>query len=96
MTRAQSPIVISRGQANELDKSLFTPQVIKTVRYADPAAWAVATAAARALAPVNEQVLLLKDSIGIIITSPHGPAETQAAIATAARDGTTSPLHDIF
>jgi hypothetical protein len=35
---------LARGEADGLEKSLFRPQALSTVRYADPAAWAVATA----------------------------------------------------
>ena len=63
-----------------------------TVRYADPSAWIVATAAARALAAAPQAVTTAGDRIGVVVTSPRGPIETMAWVASAAREGYSSPL----
>ena len=83
---------ISRGEAEDLDKSLFPRQAVTGVRYADPAAWVTATAIARAVAPVAERVGPARDRVAVIITSEHGPEETIASLAQAAREGYSSPL----
>ena len=83
---------ISRGEAEDLDKGLFLRQVVTSVRYADTAAWVTATAIARAIAPVAERVGPARDRVGVVVTSEHGPEETIASLAQAAREGYSSPL----
>jgi len=85
-------VVVGRGEAEQFQKDLFDRGVLNTVRYADPTAWVTATAVARAVAPVHEQVAAVKDRIGVVTTSAEGPVETQAAVAEAARAGFASPL----
>jgi hypothetical protein len=84
--------VLSRGEATGMDRTLLDPRAVMTVRYADEAAWTVATAVARALAPVREQLSLLLDRTGLIVASPHGPAATITAVGADARAGRASPL----
>jgi hypothetical protein len=83
---------ISRGEADEVDKSLFPRQAVTAVRYADTAAWVTAAAIARAIAPVQEETLRERDRVAVLVTSDHGPEETIAALARAAREGYSSPL----
>jgi hypothetical protein len=84
--------VLSRGEARGMDRTLLDPRAVMTVRYADEAAWTVATAVARALAPVREQLSLLLDHTGLIVASPQGPAATIAAVGADARAGRASPV----
>jgi hypothetical protein len=84
--------ILARGEADELERELFDRRALATVRYADPAAWTVATAAARAIAAAREAVTAAGDAIGVLVTSPRGPVETIAAVAQAAREGFSSPL----
>jgi hypothetical protein len=84
--------VLALGEADVFEKTLFTKQAVSTVRYADPAAWIVATAVARALAAAPEAVKAAGDRIGVVVTSPRGPVETMTWIATATREGYSSPL----
>jgi hypothetical protein len=83
---------VSRGEADEADKNLFPRQAVTAVRYADPAAWVTATAIARAIAPVQEDTSRERDRIAVLVNSNHGPEETIAALARAAREGYSSPL----
>lgn len=84
--------VLSRGEARGMDKTLLDPRAVMTVRFADEAAWTVATALARALAPVRERLSPLLDDTGLIVASPQGPAITIAAVGAEARAGLASPL----
>jgi len=65
--------VLSRGEARGMDRTLLDPRAVTTVRYADEAAWTVATAVARALAPVRAQLPLVLDDTGLIVASPANP-----------------------
>ena len=84
--------VLSRGEARGMDRTLLDPRAVTTVRYADEAAWTVATAVARALAPVRAQLPLVLDDTGLIVASPQGPAATIATVGAEARAGRASPL----
>jgi hypothetical protein len=83
---------LGRAEADRFEKSLFRPQAVTTVRYADPAAWVVATAAARACAAARDAVAAAGERVGVVVTSPRGPVETMAWVASAAREGFSSPL----
>jgi len=89
---AKNVVVLSRGEALHPQKHLFDRQVLAVVRYADPAAWVLATATARALAPKKDQVVAAKDRLGIVAVSSHGPIETLSKVAEDARNGFASPL----
>ena len=89
---AGSAFVLGRGEAEQFQKDIFSRAVLNTVRYADPAAWVTATAVARAIAPIHEQVAAVKDRVGVVVTSAEGPVDAQAAVAEAARSGFPSPL----
>jgi len=85
-------VVAGRGEAAEPEKELFDRRIITTVRYADPAAWSIATAVARALAPVRERVVAARDRVAVVAVCEHGPAATVADLAEATRQGFTSAL----
>ena len=87
-----TPTTLARGEADVFERALFRSQVLTTVRYADPAAWVVATAAARAFAAVPETVAAAGDRVSVVVTSPRGPVETMAWMASATREGSSSPL----
>ena len=85
-------VVFSRGEALRLQKDLFDRQTLGAVRYADPAAWVLATATARALRRKKGEVSAAKDRIGVVVVSSHGPIETLRRVAEDARSGFASPL----
>ena len=84
--------VLGRGEADGLRRELFDPRALTRVRFADPAAWATATAIARALAEAWDSVEAAGDSVGVLVGSARGPAQTMANLAVAAREGYSSPL----
>jgi hypothetical protein len=84
--------IVSRGEADAPQREQLDPRALAAVRYADPAAWVIATAVARALAPVKEQLATAGDQVGVVVTGAQGPVETITTVATAAREGFTSPL----
>jgi len=90
--RSENFVVCSSGEASHVQKDLFDRQALAVVRYADPAAWVVATAVARALAARKDQVNAAKDRVGIVVASSHGPMETLRKVAEDARSGFASPL----
>jgi hypothetical protein len=83
---------LAKAEADVFERGLFRSQALTTVRYADPAAWVVATAAARAFAAVPEASAAAGDRISVVVTSPRGPVETMAWMASATREGSSSPL----
>ena len=85
-------VVMGRGEAEEVCRELFDPQIGTRVRYADPAAWASATAIARAFATARESVDAAGDAIGVLVNTDRGPAQTMAHLAKEAREGFSSPL----
>ncbi len=84
--------VVGRGEARELQREMLGEQVRTVVRYADPAAWITATAVARAAAHLKDQLAGMRERVGVIVVSDHGPAETMEVVAAAAAAGTSSPL----
>lgn len=65
---------------------------LAAVRYADPAAWTVAAAVARAVAPRRDAILAEHERVGVVVVSPDGPVEAAAAVRAAARAGAAAPL----
>ncbi|HEY3818894.1 MAG TPA: hypothetical protein VGL81_17105 [Polyangiaceae bacterium] len=86
------PTTLARSEADAFERGLFKQQTLTTVRYADPVAWIVATAAVRAFGAAHDAVVAAGDRVGVVVTSARGPVETMAWVATAARDGFSSPL----
>jgi hypothetical protein len=84
--------LLARGEADDFEKPLFDKQAVNTVRYADHAAWVVATATARAFAAARDAVTAADDRVGVIATSARGPVETMGWVGNAAREGYSSPL----
>ena len=85
-------VVVGRGEAASLEKDLFDRRVLNTVRYADPAAWAIATAIARTLAGRPEPWATVGQTVGLVVICEHGPVEAIAAVAAATRQGLPSAL----
>jgi hypothetical protein len=81
-----------RGEAKAADRSIFDPGARAAVRYADPTAWVTATAVGRALLGTKLRISVAGDRTGIVTVSEHGPMETMATVAEAAREGYSSPL----
>lgn len=98
MTIAPRPLVLAgRGEARDEKRTAFTPRpgaeaALAAIRYADPASWTTATAVARALGEQRDAVLAAHDRVGVIVTSADGPVEAMAAMADAARSGSSSPI----
>ncbi|MFN0054089.1 MAG: hypothetical protein ACKV0T_18065 [Planctomycetales bacterium] len=84
--------ILGQGAADEPDFSLIDPRLKGVVRYADPAAWTMATAAALALGEHRTQFLAAQQRAGVIAVSDDGPLETMGTVATAAAGGFSSPL----
>ena len=84
--------IVARGEAAEPDMSLFDRKVITTVRYADPAAWTIATAVHNAFSTIRETIESSAECVGIIGICEHGPEEATAAINQAATEGFPSPM----
>lgn len=84
--------VVGRGEASEVQMSLFPPTLKTVVRYADPISWIGATAVGRALAGVGNGIAEIKHTVGVIGVSEFGPAEATAAVAEASAAGFSSPL----
>jgi hypothetical protein len=84
--------LVGRGEATELEKDLFDRHIITTVRYADPSAWSIATAAAHALGPVRETLAAARDRVAVVAVCEHGPVGTIEYLADATRRGFTSAL----
>jgi hypothetical protein len=61
------------------------------VRFADPAAWIVASATSLAVEGIKELVDL-RDSIGIVVVSSDGPQTAMAEVEEGGRSGFSSPL----
>jgi hypothetical protein len=83
--------VAGYGEATQFEKPLFDPRMVTTVRYADPAAWVIATAVAHAMAPL-QSALADRKGIGMIVICESGPAESIANVGDAARQGFGSAL----
>jgi hypothetical protein len=91
--QAIGPLVeAGRGEAAGLDTGLIAPRAVATVRYADPVAWAAATAVARAMAAFAERLGAQRDRVGVVVASAEGPTEAIAAVAKAAREGYPSAM----
>jgi len=84
--------VVSRGEAEDERRDAIDARVRTTIRYADPAAWITATAAAATLAPVRDVIATSRHGVGVLTVSQDGPAETMAVVGQAAAEGISSPL----
>jgi hypothetical protein len=85
-------IVVGKAEAAEPQMDLFSAAARSVVRYADPLCWTAATAVARLLAAAPDAGKPIRHSTGLITISPHGPAQTIAAVAEASAAGFSSPL----
>jgi hypothetical protein len=86
-------IVAASGEADSYRPDLFEAKIRATVRYADPAAWTTATAAAVALAGVGELLAEWRHEIGMIAIGDQGPAKSMAKVQEDGTTGFSSPLH---
>jgi hypothetical protein len=85
-----------RGEAAHDDTArTFARKVapnLAPIRYADPVAWAVTAAIARALDPLEHVVAQAHDRAGVVVTSADGPTEAITSIREASQRGTSSPV----
>ena len=97
--------VLARGEAAKCKRADFdaaarpgagdrtvAEAALAAIRYADPAAFTTATAVARAMAAKRDDVMPVRDRVGIIAISADGPVEAMAAMNQAAREGSSSPI----
>ncbi|HUB25914.1 MAG TPA: hypothetical protein VL992_10835 [Tepidisphaeraceae bacterium] len=85
-------VIAGRAEAADPQMDLFSAAARSAVRYADPLCWTAATAVARALRGLNDCGRQKRHATGVITISPHGPAQTIAAVAEASAAGSSSPL----
>jgi hypothetical protein len=83
--------VAGYGEATQFERPLFDPRMVTTVRYADPAAWVIATAVAHAVGPL-QTALADRKGVGAVVVCENGPVESIASVADAARQGYGSAL----
>lgn len=83
--------VAARANASDGDRKA-AEAALGAIRYADPASFTVATAAARALAARRADVLAAHDRVGVIAISPDGPLDAIAGMNAASREGSSSPI----
>jgi hypothetical protein len=89
---AASLNITGKGEANHLQPELFDARLRTVVRYADPAAWISAAAAAHAVASIQDRLSAVRDAVGVIAVSDEGPQEAMQALNEAALAGFSSPL----
>ena len=85
-------VVSAQGEARRPEPALFDAAQRQAVRYADPASWTIAAAAARAVAEAGQELIAARTDVAVIAVSDDGPKEAMAAIAEASRAGYSSPL----
>ena len=85
-------VVAGSGEARSLYPELFQARARATVRYADPAAWITAAAAANAILNVTDKLAASLHEVGMIVVSDQGPAFTMAEVNAATSNGFSSPL----
>jgi hypothetical protein len=85
-------LVACQAEASGPEKALLDPRAVATVRYADEAAWTVATAVARLLEPGSRALPAAPEQVGLVVASALGPAVTMAAVGAEARALRASPL----
>lgn len=85
-------VVSAQGEAWGPEPALFDAAQRRAVRYADPASWTIAAAAARAVAEAGQELVAARTDVAVIAVSDDGPKEAMAAIAEASRAGCSSPL----
>ncbi len=86
------PRVAGTGEARAAVRSRFDAPALAAVRYADPAAWIVATAVANAVDAVREAVAAAHDRTAVVAVGAEGPVEAMAAMCEASRAGSSSPI----
>jgi hypothetical protein len=92
MIGLETMVIVGAGEAESHCPELFTPRARTAVRFADPAAWIIATAVARAISARTELLAASLHDVGVVALSDHGPAPTMAEVCAAAKTGFSSPL----
>jgi len=91
MTNPTHTTVLGRGEAAAPLMELFDARTRNTVRFADAAAWIVASATAHAVKDCKE-LGDLRDAIGIVTVSSEGPQGAMAEVEEGGKEGFSSPL----
>jgi hypothetical protein len=81
-------LAIGRGEASRPWRERFAKETLNLIRYADPAAWVVATAVAAAV----DEAATAVAAAGVITVGERGPIEAMDFVARAAVEGFASPL----
>ena len=92
MNEREDLIVAGCGAADRPQPELFAPQTRATIRYADPVAWTMAAAIARAAATTGGRLDTWSHDVGVVVVSDDGPVDTMAQVHTNADAGFSSPL----
>ena len=83
---------LSHGEAAHPVREELPQRARRLVRYADPVAWQMATAANRALKGWSTRMQPFLNSVGLVSVSATGPSEALRHIASSAGAGLVSPL----
>lgn len=86
-----STVIEGRGETQQPLMARFDPRARSTVRYADPAAWIVASAVSFAIEGLTELVDHCS-SIGVVTVSSCGPQVAMAEVEEGGRSAFSSPL----
>jgi len=84
--------VAGRGEALVPERRRFDAPALASVRYADPAAWIVASSVANAADPMKEAFAAAHDRTGVVAIGADGPTEAMAAMNEASRALSSSPI----
>jgi hypothetical protein len=89
---ADDLVLAGSGDADTPHPELIDAKARATIRYADPSAWIIAVAVARATAGAATWLGPDRDDVGMVMVSDQGPRDTMAQVEEAARAGFSSPL----
>jgi hypothetical protein len=92
MNGLDAMIVAGCGDSSSVSPDMFEARTRATVRYADPAAWIIANAVARALATFGHPLTTYQHEVGMVVVSDQGPSTAMGEIQAAASAGFSSPL----
>jgi len=85
-------ILAGCGEADRHEPELFDTHIRAVIRYADPVAWTIAAAIARATETNRGLLDAWRHDVAVVVVSDHGPTATMAQVHTNADAGFSSPL----
>ena len=92
MTEREDLVVAGCGEADQHQPELFDSRARAVIRYADPVAWTVAAAIARATRTSGGLLDAWRHDVAVVVVSDDGPVLTMAQVQTNAEAGFSSPL----